>query len=105
LGKLQKETYKHFLENVIKPYVKYDKFTLILDPWGGQTNLALYDEKFLNENYEPTCSLKIILPNVHHYASLAKWTFTDKEIPTQQNFRIAWFSQQLIVSYLVGNSP
>jgi hypothetical protein len=35
-GKLQKETYEHFLDNVIKPYVKKDKFLLILDSWGGQ---------------------------------------------------------------------
>jgi hypothetical protein len=33
---------------------------LILDSWGGQTNPALYDKKFVDENDEPTCSLKII---------------------------------------------
>jgi hypothetical protein len=61
-GKLQKETYKCFLNIVIKSYVKKDKFLLILVSWRGQTNPALYDEKFLDENYGPTCSLKIILP-------------------------------------------
>jgi hypothetical protein len=35
-GKLQKETYEHFLDNVIKPYVKKDKFLLILDSWGDR---------------------------------------------------------------------
>jgi hypothetical protein len=51
----------HFKDKVIKPYVKKDKFLLILDSCGGQTNPALYNEKFLNENNEPTCSLKIII--------------------------------------------
>jgi hypothetical protein len=50
------------LDNVIKPYVKKDKFLLILDSWGGQINPAIYDEKFVDENDEPTCSLKIIPP-------------------------------------------
>jgi hypothetical protein len=48
------------LDNIIKPYVKKDKFLLILDSWGGQINPALYDKKFVDENDEPTCSLKII---------------------------------------------
>jgi hypothetical protein len=56
-GKLWKETYKCFLDNVIEPYVEKDKFLLILDSRGGQTNPALYD-KFLDESDEPTCSLK-----------------------------------------------
>jgi hypothetical protein len=37
-------------------------FLLILDSWGGQINPALYDEKFVDENDVPTCSLKIIPP-------------------------------------------
>jgi hypothetical protein len=31
---------------------------LILDAWGGQNNPEIYDGKFLDENIEPTCSLK-----------------------------------------------
>jgi hypothetical protein len=44
------------LDSVIKPYVKTDKFLLFLEPWGGQSNLKLYEE-FLKK--QPTCSLKI----------------------------------------------
>jgi hypothetical protein len=53
---------EHFLDNVIKPYVNKYKFLLILDSWGGQINPAIYDEKFVDENDEPTCSLKTIPP-------------------------------------------
>jgi hypothetical protein len=60
-GMTQKEIYKHFLCNIIKPYEKKDKFILILDSWGGHTNPALYHKKFLYENDKPTYSLKIIL--------------------------------------------
>jgi hypothetical protein len=59
-GKLQKESYKHFLDNVIQPHVKKDNFMLILESWGGQTNPALYSKKFLDGNNELTCSLNII---------------------------------------------
>jgi hypothetical protein len=60
LGKLQKEIYRHFLNSVIHPYIKIDKFLLIIDSWGGQTNPAIYNEKCLDESDEPTCTLKII---------------------------------------------
>jgi uncharacterized protein YcgI (DUF1989 family) len=37
------------------PYVKQGKFLKILDSQGGQINiLAIYDEKFLDENDKPT---------------------------------------------------
>jgi hypothetical protein len=58
LGKLQKETSKHFGQYNL--HVKKDKFMLIRDSWGGQTNLALYDKRFLDENDEPTCSMKML---------------------------------------------
>jgi hypothetical protein len=61
-GKLQRQTYEQFLNNVIKPYVKKDKFKLDPDFWGGQTNPSLYNEKFVDKNDESTCSLKIIPP-------------------------------------------
>jgi hypothetical protein len=49
---------------------------LTLDSWGGQTNSALYDEKLLDENNEPTYSLEYH-QNVHHHVSFAKSTFTN----------------------------
>jgi hypothetical protein len=58
----KKETCKQFLDNVIKLYVKNDKSMLFLDSLGGQTHPSLYDEKFVYENNEPICSVKIILP-------------------------------------------
>jgi hypothetical protein len=95
--KLQKETYKHFVDNIIKPYVKKDKFMLILEYWRRQTNPALYDEKFLDENEESTRSLKGTPLSAFRCVFLKASKKT-----TLQNFRIARYPQQLIMSYLVG---
>jgi hypothetical protein len=61
-GKLQKETYEHFLNSVTHPSIKKNKFLLSIDSWGEQTNPAIYNKKFSEENDEPTCTLKIIPP-------------------------------------------
>jgi hypothetical protein len=42
--------------------MKKCKFLKIIDSQGGQTNPELNDEKFLDKNDVPICSLKIILP-------------------------------------------
>jgi hypothetical protein len=42
-----------------------------------EINPALYDEKFVDENDEPTCSLKIIPPKCTPLC-LAMYIFTDK---------------------------
>ncbi|XP_025160571.1 uncharacterized protein LOC112589900 [Harpegnathos saltator] len=60
-GKLTKELYKNYLETTLKSYVKNDKFLLIIDSWGGQTDAALHDEIFWNDDGDATCTLKIIL--------------------------------------------
>jgi hypothetical protein len=81
-GKLQKETYEQCLDYVVKSYPKKDKFMPILDSWRGQTNPSLCSEKFVNENDEPTCSLKIILlectpicqpPDVYFYRQVKNY--------------------------------
>jgi hypothetical protein len=61
-GKLQKRDIQTVLGNVIKLYAKEAKFMQTLDSWGGQSNMSLYIEKFINENDEPTCSLKVTPP-------------------------------------------
>ncbi|GFX21660.1 HTH CENPB-type domain-containing protein [Trichonephila clavipes] len=42
-GKLTTALYKDFLIDVMKPYVKEEKFLFLIDSWGGQTNPVLYD--------------------------------------------------------------
>jgi hypothetical protein len=43
--------------NIIKPYMKKD--TLIIPhSWGGRINPSFYDVKFVDENDEPSGSLK-----------------------------------------------
>lgn len=61
-GKLTKMLYTEFLQKILVPYVKNEKFLLIIDSWGGQTDCTLHDEIFENEAGEATCTLKIILP-------------------------------------------
>lgn len=61
-GKLTTALYRDFLTDVLKPYVKEEKFLLLIDSWGGQTNPVLYDEIFTDEEGLPTCTLKVIPP-------------------------------------------
>lgn len=61
-GKLTTALYTKILTDVIKPYVQENKFLLLIDSWGGQTNPQLYDELFQDEEGLPTCSIKVIPP-------------------------------------------
>lgn len=61
-GKLTTLLYEEYLINVVKPYVKNNKFLFIVDSWGGQKNIQTYNEIFLDENNKPTCNLQIIPP-------------------------------------------
>jgi hypothetical protein len=73
--------------------VKKDKFLQIADSWGGQTNIpAIYDEKFLNENNKPTCSLKIIWPKCTALRQPCDVHFFRHVKITLQSFRIAQIS-------------
>jgi len=53
-GKLTSQKYQLYLDNVLKPYVKDNKFSLILDSWIGQTDLTRYDATFVDANNKPT---------------------------------------------------
>ncbi|GFW16631.1 HTH CENPB-type domain-containing protein [Trichonephila clavipes] len=59
-GKLTTALYKDFLIDVMKPYVKEEKFLFLIDSWGGQTNPVLYDEIFTDDKGIPTCTMKIM---------------------------------------------
>lgn len=59
-GKLTKDLYKQFLETILVPYVKNEKFMLIIDSWESQTDCTLHDYIFENDSGEATCNLKII---------------------------------------------
>ncbi|XP_046476181.1 uncharacterized protein [Neodiprion pinetum] len=58
-GKLTKQQYEKFLKTCLLPYVQENKFLLIIDSWVGQTDTTVYDDIFLNENGEATCTVKI----------------------------------------------
>ncbi|GFU29024.1 HTH CENPB-type domain-containing protein [Trichonephila clavipes] len=51
-----------FLIDVMKPYVKEEKFLFLIDSWGGQTNPVLCDEIFRDDKGIPTCTMKVIPP-------------------------------------------
>lgn len=55
-GKLTTYLYTQFLNEALVPYVKQEKFLLLIDSWGGQTNPALYDEIFMDDNNISTCN-------------------------------------------------
>jgi hypothetical protein len=61
-GKLTKCLYEEFLKSILVPYVKNDKFLLIIDSWEGQTDCSLHDNIFENDSGEATCTLKFIPP-------------------------------------------
>ncbi|GFT57299.1 HTH CENPB-type domain-containing protein [Trichonephila clavipes] len=61
-GKLTTALYKDFLIDVMKPYVKEEKFLFLIDSWGGQTNPVLTDEIFTDDKGIPTCTMKVIPP-------------------------------------------
>jgi hypothetical protein len=61
-GKLTTSLYAQYLENVVKPYVGDNLFLFIVDSWGGQKNIQMYNEIFRDKNNKPTCNLQIIPP-------------------------------------------
>lgn len=61
-GKLTTHLYTQFLKNTLAPYVKQERFLLLIDPWGDQTNPALYDEIFMDDDGVGTCTIKVIPP-------------------------------------------
>jgi len=61
-GKLTTNLYTQYLKEILLPYVKKEKFLLIIDSWSGQTNPALYDEIFLDDDNVETCTIKVVLP-------------------------------------------
>lgn len=41
-GKLTKQIYTDYLKYCLSPYVENNKFLLLIDSWGGQTDVTLY---------------------------------------------------------------
>lgn len=61
-GKLTTSLYEQYLQSVVKPYVRNNSFLFIVDSWGGQKNIHIYNQIFRDENNKPTCNLQIIPP-------------------------------------------
>lgn len=59
-GKLTKELYSKFLKRSLSPYVKKNKFLLIVDSWEGQIDPVLYDNIFEEKNGKAFCTIKVI---------------------------------------------
>lgn len=74
-GKLTKNHVELFSEHIIAPYVQENRFLLILDSWGGQTNEDLFDPYFADENGEPSCAIAVIPPLCAQYCQPCDVTF------------------------------
>ncbi|XP_049960726.1 uncharacterized protein LOC126481183 isoform X2 [Schistocerca serialis cubense] len=61
-GKLTMQLYCSFVSSVMLPYVKKEKFLLIIDYWGDQTNPGLYDEIFTDDEGLGTRMVKVVPP-------------------------------------------
>ena len=59
-GKLTSYLYEQYLKTVLKPYVGNNTFLLIVDSLGGQKNIHIYNDIFINNDNKPTCNLQII---------------------------------------------
>ncbi|XP_025156211.1 uncharacterized protein LOC112588977 [Harpegnathos saltator] len=56
-GKLTTSLYQQYLKLVLKPYVSNHQFLFLVDSWGGQKNIHMYNEIFRDNNNRPTCNL------------------------------------------------
>ncbi|KAL6416504.1 hypothetical protein ACFW04_013408 [Cataglyphis niger] len=54
-GKLTTSLYEQYLKSVVEPYIGNNPFLFIVDFWGGQKNIQIYNEIFRDENNKPTC--------------------------------------------------
>lgn len=61
-GKLTKNIYTDYLKYCLSPYVAQNKFLLLIDSWGGQTDMTLYDDIFDDEVGRASCTVKVIPP-------------------------------------------
>lgn len=61
-GKFTKQIFQQFLRSVMLPYVEKNEFLLIIDSWRGQTDSALFDDIFHDDNGAVTATIKIIPP-------------------------------------------
>jgi hypothetical protein len=61
-GKLTSNLYEQYLQTILKSYVANNQFLLIVDSWGGQKNIHMYNENFTDDVNKPTCNLQIISP-------------------------------------------
>jgi len=54
--------YEQYLKTVLKPYVDNNPFLILVDSWGGQKDIHMYNEIFVNDQNKPTFNLQIIPP-------------------------------------------
>jgi hypothetical protein len=66
-GKLTKNHFSQFVVNVIQPYCKNEEFLLILDSWGGQTDIAHFNSIFTDNDGNCSSTVEIIPPHCTPY--------------------------------------
>jgi len=66
-GKLTKDHFTCFVENVLTEYCKKEEFLLILDSWGGQTDSAHFNNIFTDDDGNCNSTIEIIPPHCTPY--------------------------------------
>lgn len=66
-GKLTKEHFTSFVKNVVTQYCKQNRFLIILDSWGGQTDTAHFNSIFTDDDGNCSSTLEIIPPHCTPY--------------------------------------
>jgi len=61
-GKLMKEHFNEFVAEIMKPYCKDSDFLLILDLWGGRTDISLFNSHFTDDG-NCTATVEVIPPH------------------------------------------
>ena len=77
-GKASTPLYSTFPTKCIKSYVGKEKFLYLIDFWGEQTRLEIYDEIFQDYEEMPTCTVKIIPPKCTTLVQPCDVYFLDK---------------------------
>ncbi|KYN22474.1 hypothetical protein ALC57_05125, partial [Trachymyrmex cornetzi] len=62
-GKLTKQHFNEFVAEIMKPYCEDSDFLLILDSWGGQTDISLFNSHFTDDDGNCTATVEVIPPH------------------------------------------
>ena len=66
-GKMTKDTFGSYLNNIVMPYVENKKYLLILDSWSGQNDLGYINNVLTDDNGNNLSKIEFIPPHCTSY--------------------------------------